>query len=130
MRTLVRWSDSSLSTTTPRPEKAEPSRCMTRSLLQGLVGPGREIAGVDRLKTWLLHAEIFEAALHGDHLGRSLRPHIAIGVQAELADAGLFNAADAGNEREPFGKSCAVRLDIDHITPAQHFTAEFGHRAH
>src|SRR5271155_3899441 len=108
MRTLVRWSDSSLSMTTPRPEKAEPSRCMARSLPEDLVGLGLEIAGVNRLETRLLNAEIFEAALHGDDLDRSLRTHVAIGVQAELADAGLLAAADARNEREPLGKSGAV----------------------
>src|SRR5271163_2535251 len=121
MRTLVKWSDSSLSITTPRPEKAEPSRCMAGSFLHRLVGPGLEIAGVDRLKARLLDAEKLQSALHRDHLGRGLRTHVAIGVQPKLADPGLLDAADARNERESLDKSGAVRLDIDHIAAAEHF---------
>src|ERR1700733_11886671 len=104
MRTLVRWSDSSLSMTTPRPEKAEPSRCMPRSLPGRVFGLGLEVAGVDRLEARFLHAEILETALHGDHFGGSFRPHVAIGVQPQFADAGVLDAADAWNERQPLGE--------------------------
>src|ERR1700689_2692066 len=104
MRTLVRWSDSSLSMTTPRPWKAEPSRCMKRSLLQSLVGLSLEVAGIDRLEAWLLHAGEFQPPLHGDAFLHRFRPHVAVGMQPQFADAGLPDAADAGNERKPLGK--------------------------
>src|SRR5580704_4618223 len=129
MRTLVRWSDSSLSMTTPRPWKAEPSRCMKRSLLH-LAGLGLEIAGIDRLEARFLHAEEFQAALHGDDFIRRLRSHVAVGVQPQFADPGLLDAADAGNERKPLGKADAVGFDINHIAAAENLTAELGHRAH
>src|SRR5580692_1314490 len=129
MRTLVKWSDSSLSMTTPRPWKAEPSRCMKRSLLQSLVGLGLEVAGVDRLEAGLLHAEEFQAALHGDDFVRCFRPHVAVGMQPQFSDAGLLDAADAGNERKPLGKADAVGFDIDHIAAAENLAAELGHRA-
>src|SRR5580698_500240 len=128
MRTLVRWSDSSLSMTTPRPWKAEPSRCVKRSLFQSRVGLGLEIAGVDRLGARLLHAEESKPALHGDDFIRRFRPHVAIGMQPQFADAGLLDAADAGNERKPLGKADAVSFDIDHIAAAENLAAEFGHR--
>src|SRR5690348_7292217 len=103
MRTLVRWSESSLSMTTPRPEKAEPSRCMTSSLLGSPLRRGLEIAGIDGLKARLLHAEIFEAALHGDHLGRRFRPYVAVGLQPKFIDAGFLDPADAWDQRKPLG---------------------------
>src|SRR5580700_9623277 len=130
MRTLVRWSDSSLSMTTPRPWKAEPSRCMKRSLPQGLVGLGLEITGVDRLEARLLHTEEFEPALHGDDFIRRFRPHVAVGMQPQFADAGFLDAADAGNERKPLGKAGPVGFDINHIAAAENLAAELGHRTH
>src|SRR5580704_16794113 len=118
MRTLVKWSDSSLSMTTPRPWKAEPSRCMKRSLPH-LARLGLEVAGVDRLEARLLHAEEFQAALHGDHFGRRFRPHVAVGMKPQLAGAGFLDTADTGNERKPLGKADAVGLDIDNIAAAE-----------
>src|ERR1700719_231667 len=123
MRTLVRWSDSSLSMTTPRPWKAEPSRCMKRSLLH-LAGLGLEVARIDRLETRLLHTEEFQAALHGDDFIRRLRPHVAVGMQPQFADAGLLDAAHAGNERKPLGKADAVGFDVDHIADDENLAAE------
>src|ERR1700686_1728587 len=114
MRTLVRWSDSSLSMTTPRPEKAEPSRRMARSFLHGAFGLGLEIAGVDRFEAWLLDAEIFETPLHRAHLDRGFGTQVAMGVEAKLPDPGFLNPADAWNERKPLRKSGAVGFDIDH----------------
>src|ERR1700730_13281740 len=129
MRTLVRWSDSSLSMTTPRPWKAEPSRCMKRSLLH-LAGLGLEVAGIDRLKARLLHTEEFQAALLGDDFIRRFRPHVAVGMQAQFADASLLDAVHAGNERKPLGKADTVGFDIDHIAATQNLPAELGHRTH
>src|SRR5580704_15830803 len=130
MRTLVRWSDSSLSMTTPRPWKAEPSRCMKRSLPQSLVGLGLEITGVDRLEARFLHAKEFQPALHGNDFIRRFRPHVAVGMQPQFADAGLLDAADAGDKRKPFGKADAVSFDIDHTATAENLAAELGHRTH
>src|SRR6202050_5022962 len=130
MRQLVRWSDSSLSMTTPTPCRAEPSRRMPGSLLHRLCRLVFEVAGIDRLEARLLHAEIFQPALHGYHLSRSLRPHVTIGMQAQFSDACLLDAADARNKGEPLGKSRAVRLDVDHVAGAQHLATELRHRAH
>src|ERR1700692_5083001 len=129
MRTLVRWADSSLSMTTPRPWKAEPSRCMKRSLLH-LAGLGLEVAGVDRLEARLLHAEEFQPALHGNDFICRFRPHVAVGMQPQFADAGLLDTADAGNERKPLGKADAVGFDIDHLAAAENLAAELGPRSH
>src|SRR5262249_62417951 len=120
MRMLVRWSESSLSMTTPSPEKAEPSRCMAGLLLGGEHRVRLEIARIDRLEARLLHAEIFEAALHGDHLGRGFRPNVAVGLQAKFIDANLFDPADAGNKRQPLGKPAAFGLDLDDVATAKH----------
>src|SRR3984885_1759110 len=130
MRTLVRWSDSSLSMTTPRPEKAEPSRRMARTFLHRLFGLVFEIAGVDRFEARLLDAEIFEAALHRDHLGRGLRAHVAIGVQPKFSNPGFLDAADPWNERQPLGQSGAIGLDVDDIAAAENLPAEIGPRRH
>src|SRR5258708_28484954 len=101
IRMPVRWSDSSLSMTTPRPWKAEPSRCMKRSLPQSLAGLGLEVAGVDRLEARLLHAEEFQPALHGDHFVCRLWPHVAVGVHPQFAYAGLLDAAATRYEPKP-----------------------------
>src|SRR5665213_13595 len=129
-RMLVRWSASSLSMTTPRPLKAEPSRRMERSFLSGLVGLAIEIVVVDRFQARLLDAEIFETAMHRHHFGGRLRAHVAIGVQAKLADPGLLHPAHTWNERQPLGEPGALRLDIDHVAGAEYLAAEFGHRTH
>src|SRR5580704_980783 len=130
MRTLVRWSDSSLSMTTPRPEKAEPSRCMARALLCRRCGLGLEITRIDRFEARLLHAEEFQAALLGDDFRRRFRPHVAVGMQAQFADAGLLDTADARDQRQPFGKTGAVGFDIDRIAAAKYLPAEIGHGTH
>src|SRR5580698_667128 len=130
MRTLVRWSDSSLSMTTPRPEKAEPSRCIASSFFKDFLGLRLEVTGIDRFQARLLNAEIFQPALHGDHFGGRFRPHVAIGLQPQLANAGLFDAADARNKREPLRKSGAVSFDIDDIAAAEDLPTEIRHRTH
>src|ERR1700744_5087042 len=105
MRTDVRWSDNSLSTTTLRPEKAEPSRCMTRPFFHDLLGPGFEIARIDGLEARFLDAQEFKAAVHRHHFGRRFRTNVAIGMEAEFPDAGLLDAADARDKREAIGKA-------------------------
>src|SRR5580698_5989800 len=132
MRTLVRWSESSLSTTTPRPEKAEPSRCIALSVLHRHFGVGfaLEIAGVNGVKARLLNAEILESPLHRDDFGGGFRPHVAVGMQAHFADARPLNATDARNERQPFRQASTISLDVDHITAAEDLPAKIGHRAH
>src|ERR1700733_8503033 len=119
MRTLVRWSDSSLSMTTPRPEKAEPSRRMARPFLHRLFGLVFEIAGVDGFEARLLDAEIFEPAMHRDHLGRGFRAYVAIGVKPKLADPRFLDAPAPWNERQPLGQPGAIGLDIDDIAAAE-----------
>src|SRR5271165_4694199 len=112
MRVLVRWSESSLSMTTPSPEKAEPSRCMAGPLQRSVLRRCREIARIDRLEARLLHAQIFQATLHGDHLGRGFRPYVPVGLQAKFVYAGFLDPADARNKREPLGQSAAFGLDL------------------
>src|SRR5262249_56935738 len=93
MRVLVKWSESSLSMTTPRPENAEPSRCMAGPLLRSPLRHGIEIAGIDRLQTWLLLAEIVQAARHGDHYGRGLPPYHPVRLRAGLNFACFLDRA-------------------------------------
>src|SRR5579864_2095349 len=132
MRTLVRWSDSSLSTTTPTPWKAEPSRRMAGPVLHGLafVGFGLKKSRVDRLEARFLNAEIFEAAVHRHHFDRRFGAHIPVGMQAYLADADLLDAADTRDQRQPIGERRAVGLDIDHVAAAEHLASELGDRTH
>src|SRR6516165_4347061 len=124
MRTLARWSESSLSMTTPRPEKAEPSRCMASPFPRALLGVSFEIACIDRLQVRLLNAEIFQASLHGDDLGGRLRPHVPVGVQADFADTGLLDPAHPRDKREALRQAHAISVDINDITAAQHPRAE------
>src|SRR5262249_41406964 len=77
MRTLERWSLSSLSITTPSPFKAEPSRRMAFSLLGMLL----EIALVDRLQARLLDRETKEPAARANHRGGRFRPYVALGQE-------------------------------------------------
>ena len=91
---------------------------MARSFPHGLVGLGLEIASVDGFEARLLHAEIFEAALHGDDFNGRLRTHVAVGVQPQLTDAGILDTANARDERKTFGKTGALSLDIDDIAAA------------
>src|SRR6185436_9530348 len=105
---------------------------MARSFLHGhfLVGPGGEVARVDGVEARFLNAEVFEAPLHRDDLGGGLRPHVAVSMQAQLADPGLLDPADAGDEGKPVNEPGAVSLDIDDETAAEHRAAEFGDRTH
>src|SRR5205823_13041444 len=130
MRMLVRWSESSLSMTTPRPENAEPSRCMAGPVLFRSLRRRLEIARIDRLEARLLHAEIFQAALHSHHLGRGFRPDISVGLQAKLIDAGFLDPADARNNREPLGEAVALGLDLDNVAAAEHLPPKLCHRTH
>src|SRR5262249_42568714 len=130
MRTLARWSESSLSMTTPRPEKAEPSRCMASPFLRALLRVRFEIARVDGLEARLLNAEIFQASLHGDNLGGRFRSHIPIGVQGDLAGPCFFDAADPGDKRETLRQAQAVSFDIDSITTTEHLPPKLRHSTH
>src|ERR1700751_5611039 len=130
MRMLVRWSESSLSITTPSPEKAEPSRCMAGLLLHRLFRRCLKIARIDRLEARLLDAEIFPATLHGDALGRGFRPYVPVRLEANFVDAYFLTSADTWNEREPLGQSIAFGLDLDDVAPAEPLPAKLGDRAH
>src|SRR5262249_7846041 len=124
MRTLVRWSESSLSMTTPSPEKAEPSRCMAGLLLQGLLRHRLKIARIDRLQARLLDPEVFQPTLRGAALGRGFRPDVAVGLQTNFVNAGFLDSADARNEREPLSQSVTFGLDLHDIAASEHLPAE------
>src|SRR5436190_7916405 len=76
MRTLVTWSLSSLRTTTPRPWRAEPSRCMASS------HHVFEVAVVDLVKTGRLDRKPQQPAASGDHGCGCVRADVALGVDA------------------------------------------------
>src|ERR1700722_2974076 len=98
---------------------------MTGSFLGGGILPsfGLEITGVNGVEAPLLHAEIFQSALHGDDLRRGLRPNIAVSLPSPLADAGAPHAGDPRDQRQTFGEPRAIGLDVDHIAAAENFTA-------
>src|ERR1700678_688910 len=110
--------------TTPRPEKAEPSRCIAGSFVHDLLRLCLKIPRVDRFETRLLNAEIFQPALHGDHFDRRFRPHIPIRLQPQFTNAGLFDRTNARNKRKPLSKSGAVSLNIDDVAAAKDLPAE------
>src|SRR5271157_3341840 len=99
---------------------------MTRSCFGAcrFLGLGLEVTGVDGVEAWLLHAEIFEAALHRDHFRRGLGPNIAVGMEPQLANSGPVHAGNAWNQRQAFGKSCAISFDIDDVTATEDLAAE------
>src|SRR4030095_4036966 len=78
MRTLVRWSLSSLRMTTPRPWRAEPSRCMASS--RGVL----EVAVVDLVKTGRFHRQPQQPAPRRHHGCSRIRAHVALGVDAHV----------------------------------------------
>src|SRR5919204_3847401 len=88
MRALVRWSDSSLRKTTPRPRQGEPSRRMTDPM-------AFEITGIDHLEARLLDRKPRQASAGGDHSSRSLGPHVVVGQQAKPISAGHLHRLHA-----------------------------------
>src|SRR5262249_46497266 len=72
-RMLVKWSAISLSVTTPKPRKAEPSRRMQLSFVS------LEVAGVDRLEARFLHPQAPQGPPGRDHPPRGLRPATGVG---------------------------------------------------
>src|SRR5579883_520991 len=103
---------------------------MARPLPQALVGLALKVPRVDGFEARLLNAEIFQPAVHGDHFGGRFWPHVAVGVQPQLADAGGLDAADTGNERKPLRQADPIRLDIDYISAAENLAAEIRYRSH
>src|ERR1700675_2284826 len=96
MRTLVRWSLSSLRTTTPSPFKAEPSRRMALSLLGMLL----EIPRVDGFEARLRNGKAHEASARTNHRGRRFRPHVALGQQQEPRWSHALHSLHARDGRE------------------------------
>src|SRR5262245_56870650 len=122
-RMLVKWSAISFSVTTPKPCKAEPSRCMTLSLV------GLEIAGVNRLEARLLDRQAQQAATGGDHGGGRFRPHIAVGKQQQAVCGRRLDLLHARDRRDPLRQPLPFGLHLDAEDAAEHLAAELGHRA-
>src|SRR5258707_15866034 len=113
MRTLVRWSETSLMNTTPRPCSAEPSRRMLHSLHAVVRCRVFEIAGVDRIQARFLDREAKQPPAGRDRRCRGLRAHVAIGGEAVAVWTGLLHPAHAGNTGKPLGQPLPFRLDVN-----------------
>src|ERR1700680_2241606 len=105
MRTLVRWSDSSLRNTTPMPRHGEPSRRMLGSVLL-------EIPRVDHFEARLLDREPEQLPAGGDHGGCRLRAHVAVGEQPYPVGPSLLDRRHPGPLPEPLGQPGGLRLDF------------------
>src|SRR5262245_36691151 len=115
MRTLLRWSLSSLSITTPTPCKAEPSRCMALSLMD-LV----EILGIDDLEARLLDRQPQQSPAGRDDGRCRLRPHVALGHEAQPIGPQHLNPLYAGDRPEALGQCLPLRFDLDAEAAAEH----------
>src|SRR5262245_33519995 len=112
MRTLVRWSLSSLRMTTPRPWRAEPSRCMASSR-QVL-----EVAVVDHIETGGLDREPQQPAATCNHGCGRIRAHVALGVDAHVIGGWSFHRFHARYGPELVRKALPFGLDVDIIADA------------
>src|SRR5262249_50020375 len=123
MRTLVRWSLSSLRMTTPRPWRAEPSRCMASS------HHVLEVAVVDQIETGRLHRKPQQPAAACDD-GRGRVPaHIALGVDAHVIGGRGLHRFHARYGLELLRNALPFGLDINIIANAENLAAEIAHRA-
>src|SRR5262249_4473319 len=96
MRALAKWSDNSLSITTPRPCQGDPSRRIARLLFTSVL----EVTGVDRFKARLFERQLFETTAGCNHRGRGFWAQIAITDDAEAVRSWRFHAPDACEHRK------------------------------
>src|SRR5580704_8911881 len=125
MRQLVRWSESSLRVTTPRPCQGEPSRCMTLFLLSLVL----EVAAVDQFEARQI-GHVVEPSASGDNGGSRLGPDVAVGEKLKLGWSELLDGPHAWDRREPVPQPLPLRLDLYRKAASKHLAPEFGHRAH
>src|SRR5262245_24855401 len=121
-RMLVKCSAISLTVTTPKPCKAEPSRRMELSFM------GLEVAYVDGLETRLLNRQAPQASTGRDHRCRSFRPHIVVGEEQEPVGVPGLDPLHARDRGDPLGKALPFRLHLDAEAAAEHLTAQLRHR--
>src|SRR5262245_462499 len=122
-RMLLKWSAISFSVTTPKPCKAEPSRCMALSFV------GLEVTGVDRLQARLLDRKPEQATATADHRRCRLRPHVVVGCEPPAVRARWFDRLDARHRGKPLGEPLPFGFDLDAEPAAEDFAAELLHRA-
>src|SRR5215470_15733045 len=123
MRTLVRWSLSSLRTTTPRPWRAEPSRCMASS------HHVLEVTVVDHVETGRLDREPQQSAAGGDHGRGRIRAHVALGVDAHVIGRRGLHRFHARYGPQLLRKALPFGLDVDIVADPEDLAAELAHRA-
>src|SRR5262249_42994372 len=123
MRTLVRWSLSSLRMTTPRPWRAEPSRCMacSRRVL--------EVAGVDQLQARRLDRKPQEPSTRTNDRRSHLRPHIALRIDAHVIAGRGFNRFHARYSLDLVRNALTFSLDVDIVADAENLSAKLAHGA-
>src|SRR5690349_18222993 len=126
MRTLVRWSLSSLSTTTLRPCNAEPSRRAMKLTLRTIL----EVARVDCLEAGLRNTEMQQAASRRYHRCGGFRAHVAFGHQQEAPRTHRFDTLHPGHGSQTTGQSFAFCLDFDPKSPAENLATQLRHSAH
>src|SRR3954471_13494785 len=117
MRALVRWSDSSLRKTTPRPRQGVPSRRIGDPLVF-------EIAGVDHFEARLLHRQPRQAPAGPDDRGRRLGTHVALRQQTVAVRPGRLDRTHPRHLAQTVAEAHALRLDLDCEAAAEHLAAQ------
>src|SRR5690242_9897708 len=123
MRTLVRWSLSSLRMTTPRPWRAEPSRCMASSH-QVL-----EVSVVDQVEAGGLDRKPQQPAAGCNHSRGCIRAHVALSVDAHVMAAHGFHRLHPRYGLELVRKVLPFGLDVHIEADAENLAAELPHGA-
>src|SRR5215831_13552697 len=109
--------------TTPRPWRAEPSRCMatSRHVLEILV--------VDLVEARRFDRQPQQLAAIADNGCSGVRAHVALGVNAHAIGAGSLHRFDARNGLELFRDALTLGLDVDVVADAQDLPTKLADRA-
>src|SRR5262245_10254447 len=108
--------------TTPRPWRAEPSRCMASS--HHVV----EVAVVDHIETGRLDREPQQPTATCDHGRGRIRAHIALGVDAHVIGGRGLHRFHARYSPELVRKALPFGLDVDIVADAENLAAELADR--
>src|SRR5215467_14973209 len=108
--------------TTPRPWRAEPSRCIatSRHVLEILV--------VDLVEARRFDRQPQQLATIADNGCGGVRAHVTLGIDARMIGADGLDRFHARDGLELFRDALTLGLDIDIVANAEDLTAKLGDR--